>query len=659
MKRQPFDMLPSPFSFREWRCVLLCTIFAIGVTGCKSCSEEHAPDNLCGPNQILKAGICEDITVPLCNPGEIAVEGKCQVPPTTIEPEQTATEPWQGAATHEDVDGDGHKAVAAGGDDCDDANVNIFPGAADEPDGIDPSLDLNCDGLADGDLSKGWLVDIAAKEEGNGSLVAPFKSMETAWGQADLAASTGQPRTAVYIVAYPPGDQSVYPAKAAVLSPGVRLIGGYRPDSAQPGRYTRDPAQRSSIDLEEGHTISIVPVAEPAQDVVFDTIKIVSIGAGALKVFGGSVVLRNTKLVGQASPDATLVAIAEKGSTSLRLVKDSEVWHGGNVNGAAVAVSAVGKGEGSVHLRFEDTTIRAKAGKTYSIGLQAYAEKKSGSTATMDVVLVNAEIKAEDGAQSYGVLLGGPGNVNFPAPLNGVGQVGSVVIERSRITAGSASLVSGHGVAIFNPKTVVLRNNAIDGGHDLTVPAEKAPIGVQIDGGGGWVINNTISVAGKALVLNPITKIIVVANNILQTIRPWGDGLVLNGFDAKGLYFWNNLFAIPPAKTAVTYYNAPGGVKIQSSDPQAEAKLNGVGVSPKPFGDGGGNLVGDPKFAKDGYHLQAPSSAQLKAKTPPVSPELLDSEAAAGLTVDDARRDVDGELRNTFKWDIGADQISL
>lgn len=56
----------------------------------------------------------------------------------------------------EDDDGDGFADMACGGNDCDDANPAIFPGAPEICDG----LDNNCDGVADGDDAMAlWFLD--------------------------------------------------------------------------------------------------------------------------------------------------------------------------------------------------------------------------------------------------------------------------------------------------------------------------------------------------------------------------------------------------------------------------------------------------------------------------------------------------------------------
>ena len=54
---------------------------------------------------------------------------------------------WAGAATCVDADGDGYQDVACGGDDCDDADVAIYPGA----DEYCNAVDDDCDGTVDED----------------------------------------------------------------------------------------------------------------------------------------------------------------------------------------------------------------------------------------------------------------------------------------------------------------------------------------------------------------------------------------------------------------------------------------------------------------------------------------------------------------------------
>jgi hypothetical protein len=55
-----------------------------------------------------------------------------------------------------DADGDGFLRLEAGGDDCDDDNAEIYPGAADE---YYDNIDANCDGLSDWDQDQdGWIA---------------------------------------------------------------------------------------------------------------------------------------------------------------------------------------------------------------------------------------------------------------------------------------------------------------------------------------------------------------------------------------------------------------------------------------------------------------------------------------------------------------------
>ncbi len=67
----------------------------------------------------------------------------------------------------EDDDGDGFADMACGGNDCDDANPAIYPGAPEICDG----LDNNCDGIADGDDAMAlWVWARAGEGFGGGAL---------------------------------------------------------------------------------------------------------------------------------------------------------------------------------------------------------------------------------------------------------------------------------------------------------------------------------------------------------------------------------------------------------------------------------------------------------------------------------------------------------
>nr|WP_249347499.1 MopE-related protein [Corallococcus exiguus] len=77
-----------------------------------------------------------------------------------------------------DEDGDGHPSIATGGTDCDDANADIHPGAAELCDGVDN----NCvDGEADAPGMRTWFLD----EDGDGYGVAVMACVEPTGRLAD------------------------------------------------------------------------------------------------------------------------------------------------------------------------------------------------------------------------------------------------------------------------------------------------------------------------------------------------------------------------------------------------------------------------------------------------------------------------------------------
>ncbi len=99
-------------------------------------------------------GTCSDGVfcngVERCMPGATGADLRGCVPanPTTpCAPPQTCNEAMQrcetGCATTADADGDGHRTVACGGDDCDDGNPNRFPGNPEVCDAA--NLDEDCD----------------------------------------------------------------------------------------------------------------------------------------------------------------------------------------------------------------------------------------------------------------------------------------------------------------------------------------------------------------------------------------------------------------------------------------------------------------------------------------------------------------------------------
>ncbi len=63
-------------------------------------------------------------------------------------PAGDSAQPDTGEVPIVDADGDGHSPLSEGGDDCDDADASVYPGAPEACDGID----TDCDGLADPDL---------------------------------------------------------------------------------------------------------------------------------------------------------------------------------------------------------------------------------------------------------------------------------------------------------------------------------------------------------------------------------------------------------------------------------------------------------------------------------------------------------------------------
>ena len=94
----------------------------------------------------LAPGASADLTVSFAAPDYAAHGGALAI--HTNDPASPETDVSLTAQALADADGDGHSSVAAGGDDCDDANASTYPGA---PELLDVQ-DNDCDGTADEDF---------------------------------------------------------------------------------------------------------------------------------------------------------------------------------------------------------------------------------------------------------------------------------------------------------------------------------------------------------------------------------------------------------------------------------------------------------------------------------------------------------------------------
>jgi hypothetical protein len=90
-----------------------------------------------------------------------------------------------------DADDDGHMAMSCGGDDCDDENPDVYPGAVEACDGVDENCDGNADRLADGGFDP--LADMPCVDrysEGGSVVRAPhcyLRGQTTPCGQISTA----------------------------------------------------------------------------------------------------------------------------------------------------------------------------------------------------------------------------------------------------------------------------------------------------------------------------------------------------------------------------------------------------------------------------------------------------------------------------------------
>lgn len=105
--------------------------------GCPARAAEACPEcgSVCTSGGLSKAAILLGLSLAACNGGDESSSAKDSIP----------VQAEYGVAMVDD-DGDGYAAATAGGDDCDDSNKDIHPGATETP---GDTVDSNCDGSDD------------------------------------------------------------------------------------------------------------------------------------------------------------------------------------------------------------------------------------------------------------------------------------------------------------------------------------------------------------------------------------------------------------------------------------------------------------------------------------------------------------------------------
>lgn len=134
-----------------------------GEEGSMGCSAANAPGIHPGASEICEDGIDQD-----CDGTDLPCDTPCDVVP--------------------DRDGDGHLAIECGGDDCDDTNPNVYPGA---PEICGDGIDQNCDGK-DPDC----LVDAGGYDRAGTDLARPDTAGTDTWRPDAAGTDTWRPDAA-------------------------------------------------------------------------------------------------------------------------------------------------------------------------------------------------------------------------------------------------------------------------------------------------------------------------------------------------------------------------------------------------------------------------------------------------------------------------------
>lgn len=575
--------------------------------------------------------------------------------------------------TDPDADGDGFTAAALGGDDCNDTNAQVHPGAADEPDGIASATDFNCDGVADADLAKGFLVDLyaaTASDANDGSAAAPLKSIAAGVARAKASlASDPNPKPNVYLVYYPNAMLPYTISANLVLTPGIGLYGGYLPIPKGGSTRGRNLTTPTLVSLGKMQSFLLMPEpGAPATDLPVRLDGLSIGGTDTLLVMATNVhtvISRTTLHAFTEQTGTTALFYLNSGTSNTTLTLDHAlVWHHGEGNAAGVLVMAVDTATAQLTVRH--STVRFDADRQpvgRAIGLLAWRDKTNA--ATVNVHVADSNISAGAGEWSIGLLLGDSG-----ATLSAAGAkqaVDQVVLERNTIAGGFVNAPQGStgyssGVSLYNATSAVLRNNLVRGGttrviNGFTLQSTQARA-VQIVNSHAGVLNNTLRDARYTLWIDAKDKQVRLINNILA---PWKhpEGLIsqvaLTVDSATPLTeLSNNLFADDLPATFHQYFNGATKTTISSTDPKSAALLNAGqdGSGYTKFLAGGGNVVGKALLVGSGYAPGAGSAAIDKGKA------LTAAEKYPGEADADVAVDIAGQQRGAL-WEIGADEVGF